>query len=214
MSKIQLDKESVKKYLVEFIGTYFLVFTIGCVVIGSSTGALGPIAIGSVLMALIFAGGHISGAHYNPAVTVAFWLNGKCERKDILPYILAQLIAALLAAYTVLYFKQGSSISPIELNAGRAILAEILFTFVLVFVILNVALSASLKGNSFYGLAIGLVVLGGIYSVGDISGAVFNPAVAFGITTMGISVMSNIWIYLLANFIGGISAALIFKCIE
>lgn len=209
-----MDKESIKKYLVEFIGTYFLIFTIGCVVIGSSSGELGPIAIGSVLTALIFAGGHISGAHYNPAVTIAFWLNGKCERKDIMPYIFAQLSAAFLAAYTVLFFRQGSEVYPMELDTGRAIVAEVLFTFALVYVILNVALAERLKGNSFYGLAIGLIVLGGIYSVGDISGAVFNPAVAFGITTMGISVISNIWIYLLANLAGGISAALIYKCIE
>lgn len=204
-----MNKDSVIKYLVEFIGTYFLVFTVGCVVIGPGAEIYAPIAIGSVLTALIFAGGHVSGAHYNPAVTIAFWLSGNCKKNDILPYISAQLSASLLAAYTVMYFKQGSVIYPMELNAGRALLAESLFTFALVFVILNVALSESLKGNSFYGLAIGLVVLGGISAVGDISGAVFNPAVALGNTTMGISVLSNLWIYLLANFVGGISAAVI-----
>jgi aquaporin Z len=76
----------MNKYLVEFIGTFFLVLTVGCTVIGNGAGPLAPIAIGASLMIMVFAGGHISGGHYNPAVTLGVWMRGKCETKDVVPY--------------------------------------------------------------------------------------------------------------------------------
>ena len=97
---------SLNKYLVEFIGTFFLVLTIGMTVISpGDAGNLAPLAIGGVLMVMIFAGGHISGAHYNPAVTLAVFLRGKCPAKDVAPYIVSQLIAAAVASSLVLFLK-------------------------------------------------------------------------------------------------------------
>src|ERR1700739_3294819 len=97
----------MKKYVAEFIGTFFLVLTIGCTVIGNGAGALAPLAIGASLMVMVFAGGHISGAHYNPAVTLAVWMRGKCPTGDVVPYIISQLVGAGLAAAAVKILQGG-----------------------------------------------------------------------------------------------------------
>lgn len=201
----------MRKYVVEFIGTFFLVLTIGCTVLPPGAGPMAPLAIGSVLMVMIFAGGHISGAHFNPAVTLAVWLRGKCPTADLPGYFLAQLAGGILAAGLALLLKD-SAPSPIPpLVIFHALLAEFFFTFALCYVVLNVATAKGTSGNSFYGLAIGFTVLAGAYSVGNISGGVFNPAVAVGVTLMGLSSVTNIWIYLLANLAAGAAAGLTFK---
>jgi aquaporin Z len=197
----------MSKYLAELIGTFFLVLTIGCTVIGHGAGSLAPLAIGAALMVMIFAGGHISGGHFNPAVTLGVWLRGKCETKDVVPYMIFQLVGAVLAASVVSFLKQGTAVAPLQPVTVPALVAEFLFTFALVYVVLNVATAKGTSGNSFYGLAIGFTVLVGAFSVGDISGGAFNPAVAVGISVMGLSSWSNLWIYLLADFAGGAVAA-------
>jgi aquaporin Z len=159
-------------------------------------------------------GGHISGAHYNPAVTLAVFLRGKCDAKDVLPYFAAQCLAAAFAACAVLYLKGPDAVIAVldpASNLPQVILAEAMFTFALAFVILNVATAQGTEGNSFYGLASGSTVMVGAFAVGGVSGGVFNPAVAVGISVMGLSEWSNIWIYLVANFAGGVLAAFTFK---
>jgi aquaporin Z len=197
----------MKKYVAELIGTFFLVLSIGCTVVGHAVGALAPLAIGSTLMVMVFAGGHISGGHFNPAVTLGVWFRGKCKTKDVVPYMVFQVIGAVLAASVVNFLEAGSAVAPLRLATVPALVAEFLFTFALVYVVLNVATSKDTAGNSFYGLAIGFTVLVGAFSVGNISGAAFNPAVAVGISVMGLSSWTNIWIYLLADFAGGAVAA-------
>jgi len=204
----------MKKYVVEFIGTFFLVLTVGCTVIGSPIGAFAPLAIGSVLMVMVYAGGHISGGHFNPAVTLGVWLRGKCDSKDVAPYMISQFIAAVLAALVVKFFKLGNVVMPLQPVVLPALLAEFLFTFALVYVVLNTATAKGTAGNSFYGLAIGFTVMVGAFSVGNMSGGAFNPAVALGISVMGLSTWSNIWIYLVANFLGGAAAAGVFKAVN
>jgi len=198
----------MNKYLTEFIGTFFLVFTVGCTVIGGASQP--PLAIGAALMVMVYAGGHISGAHYNPAVTLAVFLRGRCDAKDVVPYWVSQIIGATLAAFAVKYiFHAGTSAGLPSVPA--ALLAEFLFTFALCYVVLNVATAKSNAGNSFFGLAIGFTVMVGAYAVGSISGGVFNPAVAVGVSVMGLSPWGNLWVYLLANFGGGLVAAGVFK---
>ncbi len=196
----------MNKYLTEFVGMFFFVLTVGCVVIGNSIGALAPLAIGSVLMVMIYAGGHISGGHFNPAVTLGVWLRGKCETKDVLPYMVAQIAGAALAAVVVKFLRTGTAVTPMSLTPPPALLAEFLFTFALVYVVLNVA-TAKGTARSFYGMAIGFTVLTGAFAVGNISGGVFNPAIAVGISMLGLSAWSNIWIYLVAEFAGAAAAA-------
>lgn len=201
----------MNKYVTEFIGTFFLVLTVGCAVVIGGTGVIAPLAIGSVLMVMIYAGGHISGGHYNPAVTLGVYLRGRCPKSDVVPYWVSQFAAALLAALVLNYLKGEANPSPMVLKVGPALLAEFLYTFALVYVVLNSATAKANAGNSFYGLAIGFTVMSGAFAVGSISSAAFNPAVALGISFMGLSAWANIWLYLVANFAGGFVAASVFK---
>jgi len=204
----------MNKYIAEFIGTFFLVLTIGCSVIGNGAGPFAPLAIGSALMVMIFAGGYISGGHFNPAVTLGVWLRGKCEAKDVAPYMVFQTIGAVLAAFVVLFLKAGTAVKPLQPATLPALVAEFLFTFALVYVVLNVATAKGTSGNSFYGLAIGFTVLAGAFSVGNISGGAFNPAVAVATSIMGLSSWTNLWIYLVADFAGAAVAAGAFKAVS
>ncbi len=204
----------MKKYLVEFIGTFFLVFTVGSTVITPGAGELAPLAIGAALMVMVFAGGHISGAHYNPAVTLGVWMRGACPTRDVIPYWLAQLAAAFVAAWLMQFFKVPGSAHVLPIGIKGALLAELLFTYALVWVVLNVATAKGTKDNSFYGLAIGLTVMTGAFAVGGVSGGAFNPAVATGITLMGLSSWSNFWLFLVGEFGGAAAAALTFRLVN
>jgi len=199
----------MKKYIVEFIGTFFLVFTIGMAVHSGSS--LAPLAIGASLMVMIFAGGHISGAHFNPAVTLAVWLRGKCETKEVVPYWLAQLAAGGVAALLVVLLKGKPMLGAASHEVVPSLLVEFLFTFALAWVVLNVATAKGTAGNSFYGLAIGFTVLAGAVAVGGVSGGAFNPAVGLGVFVMGLEKLSQFGIYLVADMAGGAAAALMFK---
>jgi aquaporin Z len=202
----------MKKYLTEFIGTFYLVLTVGMTVIGGK-GDFAPIAIGAALMVMVFAGGHISGGHYNPAVTIAVLLRGKILLLDAIRYIFAQLGGALIASLLVVYFLQDKfqSQQVLLISPVHALLAEFLGTLALCYVVLNVATAKGTDGNSFYGLAIGLTVTVMAYAFGGISGGAFNPAVALGISLMKIVSWSNIWIYFVGCFAASFVAAYIFN---
>jgi len=202
------------KYLVEFIGTFFLVLTIGFAVVKPGADAMAPVAIGATLMVMIFAGGHVSGGHYNPAVTLAVFLRGKCPAADVIPYWIAQIAGAALAAGIVIFVKGESQGPPADPDIVKGLVVEFLYTFALAYVVLNVATAKGTAGNSFYGLAIGFTVLAGAYAVGPISSAAFNPAVAVGISIMKLVAWPKIWIYFVANLAGGACAALAFKAIH
>lgn len=199
----------MKKYIVEFIGTFFLVFTVGVAVLGGS--AFAPLAIGGVLMVAIYAGGHISGAHFNPAVTVAVFMRGKCDAKDVVPYWVAQLAAAVVAALLIKVIYDAPMMGPAKHAMLPSIIVEVLWTFLLAYVILNVATAKSTEGNSYYGLAIGGTVMAGAASVGAISGGAFNPAVGLGVFIMGLESISQLGLYVVCNVIGGALAAIVFK---
>jgi aquaporin Z len=201
-----------RKLGVEFIGTFFLVLTVGMTV--TTDGALAPLAIGAVLMVMVFAGGHVSGAHYNPAVSTAVLVRGRMTPNEYVAYVVTQLVAALVAAGVVsILGYTAKSAAPVA-GAGKMLIAEFLFTFALAYVVLNVAYAKSTEGNSFYGLAIGFTVAAGIFAVGSVSGGAFNPAVAIGGTVMGLFSWGHIWIYLVANFAGGAVAAYAFRLTE
>ncbi len=202
----------MKTYVMEFIGTFFLMLTIGASVISPSIGLFAPLAIGTILIALIYAGGPISGAHYNPAVTLGVYLSKKCPLKEVPYYLFAQLLGAVLAAYAVLFMKGAGNSASISLVP--AFIAELLFTFALVFVILNVAFSKRTSGNHYFGLAIGMTVLAGTYAVGNVSGAVFNPAIAVGLIVMGLSELTTIGVYLGSQLLGGVLAWQAFRIME
>src|SRR5436190_13413781 len=196
------------KYITEFIGTFFLVLVIAL--------TRDPAAIGVVLMVMVYAGGHISGAHYNPAVTLAIWVRGKVSGYDAVVYMIVQAIAAIVAAYVAKWYLGDLGPATLELNGriAKAFVCEMLGTFALAYVVLNVATSKGTTGNSFYGLAIGFTVFAMASTFGSISGGAFNPAVALGATIIDAFAWQNIWIYLVACFGGGFIAALVFNFVN
>ena len=203
----------MNKFIVECIGTFFLLLTIGLTVIPGSAGVIAPLAIGSVLMVMVYAGGHISGAHYNPAVTLAVLIRGKCTMTDVPVYLGAQILGAVAGALTA-QFLVGSGTAAGTIDVTKSLIAELLFTFALAYVVLNVATAKGTSGNSFYGLAIGFVVMAGAFSVGGISGGAFNPAVAIAAPLMGLIDWNNIWIHISADFAGGALAAIVFNMLN
>ena len=199
----------MKNYLVELIGTFFLVFVI------TLTG--NPIAIGSILMVMVYMGGHISGAHYNPAVTLGVLIRKKIETKEAIVYMAFQVIGAFLAAllYYLIYGKSFAPAPDPGFNILKSVLIEGTFTFALVMVVLNVTTHKKTEGNSYYGLAIGFTFLAAVFAGGPISGGAFNPAVGLGPILMdtftGGNSIGNLWVYLVGPFGGGIVAGIIFN---
>ena len=204
----------MQKYLTEFIGTFFLVLTVGMTVIEPGAGSLAPLAIGSALMIMVYAGGHVSGGHYNPAVTIAVWLRGRCSPSDVFPYIGSQLAGGVVAAFLALYLKGYPTSAPMEVEIFPALIAELVGTFALAYVVLNVATAKGTAGNSNYGLAIGFTVMVMAFALSRISGGAFNPAVAVGGTAMHLVKAANLWLYFVANFAAGALAAITFKFIN
>jgi aquaporin Z len=203
------------KYVTEFIGTFFLVLSIGLSVTAGAP--LAPLAIGATLMVMVYMGGHISGAHYNPAVSLAVLLRGKLAAADFVPYVLAQVLGATAASAAVLAIV-GQTFAPAP-GQGVSMLAalqvEFLYTFALALVVLNVATSPATSGNSFYGLAIGFTVVAAAFAGGAVSGGAFNPAVGIGPTIvhalMGGGSWEHLWLYLVGPLAGGALAAGVYR---
>jgi aquaporin Z len=208
------SRRATAKYLVEAIGTFVLVFTVGAAV--ASRSSLAPLAIGASLMVMIYAGGHVSGGHYNPAVTLAVWVRHRIGLRDAVGYWIAQFGAGVLAAAvvrTVVEPAEAAKTATLTLSGQSLVAAlavELVFTFALCYVVLNVATSKSHPDNYFYGLAIGFTVVAGAAAVGSISGGAFNPAVALGAAVMGMFAWPTLWVYVLAQVIGGTAAAVTF----
>lgn len=204
--------------MTEFIGTFFLVLTV-CLTAGHTTFA--PLAIGCSLMIMVYMGGHISGGHYNPAVSLAVLLRGKLDVKHFVPYVVAQVAGAMVASFFAFSM-------PLNLNlphpgnavtTTQAVTIEVLFTFALALVVLNSATSAKTAGNSFYGLAIGFTVVVAAFAGGPISGGAFNPAVGMGPTLTQYFLgdeasLTHLWIYIVGPLVGGVLAALVFRIQE
>lgn len=206
----------MKKYTVEFIGAFFLVLAV-CMAGQGGAGPLTPIAVGAMYMVMVYAGAHISGAHYNPAVSVAIYLRGKLALGELPAYIVAQCIGGVLAALLSTYFLQRmdvTAVSPISLRTGPVMLAEFAGTFALAFVVLNVMTARNTLGNSYFGLAIGFTATAGAFAFGPISGGVFNPAVALGFCVAEVVEWIDVWIYLGATFVGGAVAAFVFNFVN
>jgi aquaporin Z len=208
--------QTSRALVTEGIGAFFLVFTVGAAVYSGSQ--LAPLAIGSALMIMVYAGGHISGGHYNPAVTMAALVRGRIGINGAVGYWIAQIVGAFIAAEIVrAVVTPASPVKTLTLS-GHGLMAaavvELLFTFALAYVVLNVATSKDHPDNSFYGLAIGFTVMVGAFAVGGISGGAFNPAVALGAADMGILSWSTIWVYLVIELVAGAIAGLAFRALN
>ena len=200
----------IARLLTELVGTFLFLSVIA---LSGPIGSLAPLAIGSGLMVMVYMGGHISGAHYNPAVSFAFFLRRKIGATDLVLYWIVQLIGSVLA-FTFGYLVSGRTpgIHPGP-NVGvvSALTVEIAFTAALALVVLNVAATKATQGNSYYGLAIGFVIASAIFAGGPISGGAFNPAVGFGATLGGaifaIGSWSNLWLYIVGPLVGAVLGA-------
>lgn len=203
----------LRKLVVEFIGTFFFILTIGLVVVGAKPNDLSvaPLAIGSALMVMVYAGGHLSGGHYNPGVTLAVWVRGRIATGEVIPYWVAQVLGAVAAALLVVYLKGHSGAVEKDPDTIRSVIVEVLYMFALAYVVLNAATSRATAGNSFYGLAIGFTVVIGAFAAGPISGGAFNPAIAVGLGTMGVARWAHVLVLVLADLGGGALAGLVFR---
>jgi aquaporin Z len=205
------------KLLTEFVGTFLFLTVIS---LSAGAGALAPLAIGSALMVMVYMGGHVSGGHYNPAVSLGVFLRGKMSAQDMGLYWVVQLVAAVLAfAFGYLVSGATPGIHPGEgVNPLAAVAVEAVFTMSLVLVVLNVAVSKATAGNSFYGLAIGFAIVIAAFTGGPISGGAFNPAVGFGATVGGVlfggQAVTDLWIYIVGPLVGGAVAAGIYMLQE
>ncbi|HLB55000.1 MAG TPA: aquaporin [Gemmatimonadales bacterium] len=205
----------MSRYLTEFVGTAFFVLTIGLVV--TAEHPMAPLIIGSALMVVVYMGAHISGAHYNPAVTLALFLRGKMRRADLLPYWGAQVLGALAGAYlSRMFMDRTFTLAPAATaGTGVVLLIEALYTALLALVVLNCAAREATKGNSYFGLAIGFTIVIAAFAGGPISGGAFNPAVGTGAivinTLSGEGSLKDLWFYLVGPFAGAALAAVVFK---
>lgn len=204
-----MDALLERKLVVEFVGMFLFMFTVGMATNKAGAGSLAPLAIGSVLMVMVFAGGHVSGGHFNPAVSTAVFLRGRMVANEFVAYLATQFVAAIIAGFVVRYVG-GREPHTLVASAGKMLIVEFLFTFALAWVVLHVATARGTEGNSFYGLAIGFTVVTGALAVGGISGGAFNPAIAVGAMVTGLFEWSKIWIYLIADFLGAAVASYVF----
>jgi aquaporin Z len=206
---------ATRKYAVEVIGTFFLVFTVA--VSGLTHSTFTPLAAGAVLMVMVYAGGHISGGHYNPAVTLAALWRRRIGLGDAVAYWIAQFAAGAIAAVVARAVVNPPAVTTLH-PTGHALVAtavvELLFTFALCWVVLNVATSKDQVGNSFFGLAIGFTVLAGAFAVGGISGGAFNPAVTLGAAVSGLFAWSTLWLYIVVQAVAGTVAGLVFLALN
>lgn len=205
----------MRKYLTEFVGALFFVMTIGLVVTPGHP--LAPLVIGATLMVVVYMGGHVSGGHYNPAVTLAVYLRGKMPAGDVLPYFVAQVLGAIVGAYlSYMFLDRTFAPAPSATSTtATTLMVEGLFTFLLALMVLNVATSPATEGNSFYGVAIGVTIVIAAFAGGPISGGAFNPAVATGsilVNAMaGDGNLSHLWLYLVGPFAGGLLAVPVYR---
>jgi aquaporin Z len=207
----------VRRYVTELIGTLALVLTIGCTVKGAPEGVVAPLAVGAVLVAMVCAGGPLSGGHYNPAVSLAVAIRGRLGWKDLPLYWVAQVLGAVLGALAANYLvdldKNAPSLEGRDI--GATLLAEFLFAFLLTFVVLHVTRGGNPQGDTTAGLAAGFVLVAGMSAVGAYdAGAAFNPAAAVGGLLLDTVAGGSLWIYLLATLGAGAAAALTFKALH
>ena len=206
---------ATRKYAVEFIGTFFLTFVVGVAALSGSV--FTPLAAGATLMVMIYAGGHISGGHYNPAVTMAALVRRRIGIRDAVPYWIAQVIGGVVAGVIARAVVNPATVKTLHLSGhteAAAAVVEVLITFALCYVVLNVATSKDQPGNGFFGLAIGFTVVAGAFAVGGISGGSFNPAVSLGAATGNLFAWSTIWVYFLVELGAGVAAGLAFRALN
>lgn len=216
-----MKQSNIRKYLAEFLGTFALVFCgTGAIVINQHTnGAIGHIGIaitfGLIVLTMIYTFGEISGAHFNPAVTLSFAIVKRFDFNQVLPYISFQLCGAFLASIILRILFLGNQTLGATIPSGSGIqsfILEFIMSYILVLTIMNVA-HGSKEIGTMAGIAVGSVVLLEAMFGGPVSGASMNPARSIAPAIVSGNLVS-LWIYILAPVLGGILASLTWKCIK
>lgn len=206
----------MKKYVVEFIGAFFLGLAF-CMSMASATTVWAPLTVGLAYMVMIYAGGQISGAYYNPAVTLAIYLRGKLALGELPAYLFAQVVGGVVAALLSGFLVRSTGVDirdPLVVQPGPVLLAEFAGAFFLCYVVLHMVASKRTMGNPFYGIVIGGTLTAVAFTFGAVSGGVFNPATAAGICTSQVLGWNSMWIYALAPLVAGAVAAFVFNYVN
>lgn len=220
-SNIKTPTFNIKKYIAEIIGTFALVFCgTGAIIINQETGGTIThtgiaITFGLIVVAMIYTIGDISGAHLNPAVTIAFWVIKEFETKDVIPYMISQSFGAFLASITLKFLFPSNDMLGSTLPSGspmQSFVLELILTFILMFVIIHVAKGSKEQGM-FAGIAIGSVVLLEAMFAGPICGASMNPIRSIAPALIS-SHPEHLWIYISAPVIGAILAVIGWKILR
>lgn len=202
----------LKKCFVEFVGTFFLCFTVLCCVLLSANPTIAALTIGLVLAVLVYAGGPVSGGHYNPAVSLGIFLIGRMGAKKTLLYCVFQIFGAAYAALIAFSLTSVFQLTPAtDFKIVPMMVAEIVFTTLLVYVVMFTAVSKRVQGNNYFGFAIGSSVAVGIGAVGTICLTAFNPAVAIALLVANVAVTKVVWCTIIANLIASVVAAVLFR---
>lgn len=216
--KHTINKMNTRKLIVEFIGTFFLMLFLTMLIKSGKVTGFEGLAIASTYIAMIYANKSISGAHFNPAVSLAFFIRGIMTINETVAYIGAQLVGAIFAVFSADAMLQGIATSndnlPIRIDPIPSFLAEFFGTFAVVYVVLSVLASKRTENNGYSGLAVGLMFLASYYALGAVSGGAFNPAIAIGYCLGNIAEWSTSWTYFLGETIAAAIAAIIFKYLE
>ncbi|MCL6525172.1 MAG: aquaporin [Thermoflavifilum sp.] len=204
----------MKNWFIEFIGTFFLVLTM--LLSWHHSLELSALATGAMMMAIVYLGGRVSEGYFNPGISLGVAMQKRFSFGRMIAYWIAQFVAAICAAligWLLIGHPQIVVQQLGQLDIVRGLVAEFLFSFVLVLTVLATAVSSRSAGNSYFGLAIGFVLFAGIASTGSLSGGAFNSATGLGLCLFGLSAWFNIWIYIVGNLLGGIIAGLVYKAI-
>ena len=201
----------MRAYIVELLGSMFLMLAVGISVLSVDLESVAPFVIGMTLVIMVYAGGPISGAHYNPMVSLSLAIRGALPWDKFLPYISSQILGISLSLFPISYFVVHDSQSANDFRVDQVFAAECIFSFLLAFVINLVATNKQSAGNSYFGLAIGMTVTISAFLIGGISGAAINPAITMGLLVLKKISPEMVWVYLSAQVLGGILSGLLCK---
>ena len=225
MSDTQMPLKN--RCLLEAVGTFLLMFSISAVSLTGQSAIVSALAIAATLIAIVFTIGPFTGGHFNPAMSLGFCIRGAMPGRELVPYWIAQIAAAVIATFLAFLMIKGSFSADLlasylerktEAEGGptsmQFAIAEVLFTFALVFLTINVAGTRTQAGNQYFGFVVGLTVLAGILTVGAIASAVFNPAVLVGLLVLGLVGAADGVVILISTIVGAILAAGLFKAVH
>ncbi|MCD6050613.1 MAG: Glycerol uptake facilitator or related permease [Verrucomicrobia bacterium] len=196
----------MNKYLAEFFGVFFWMLTLGCVSINAGVGTIPAIGIGVMVAVMTMLMWHVSGAHLNPAVSVTMWRSGLLPGKELAPYIVFQFLGAGAAAAVIKVLKRTAVSGNLQSHPVAVFTAEFLFTLLLCYALLRLCRQREKLSPVASGMMIGAIITGGVFAMGTVSGALFNPATTLGSGMVGLLPFKSLILYWAAQVMAGFVA--------